>query len=64
MHCRAFEEQEGRRNMSNIAVEIVVADTGCGIPHEKLEVIFRDFEQVEATPPVPTIPAKGLGMCH
>jgi signal transduction histidine kinase len=61
VECRAFEEPEGLRNVNNIAVEIVVSDTGCGIPSDKLESIFREFEQVEAAPPVPTNPVKGLG---
>lgn len=44
-------------------MEIVVADTGCGIPSEKLESIFREFEQVEVTSG-PPIPSQGLGKCH
>ena len=66
VECRAFEEPEGLRNSGNVAVEIVVSDTGCGIPSDKLESIFREFEQVEATPPIPQPPPpqpKGLGMC-
>lgn len=64
VQCRAFEEPEGLRNSGNIAIEIVVSDTGCGIPPDKLESIFREFEQVEAVPPPPPPPAqsKGLGM--
>jgi len=32
-------------------VEIIVADTGCGIEGGKLEKIFREFEQVESSEP-------------
>lgn len=63
VECRTFEEPEGLRNAENVAVEIVVSDTGCGISSDKLESIFREFEQVEAMPPPPPLPSqpKGLG---
>lgn len=66
VRCRAFEEPPGLRTVDNIAVELVVADTGCGITSDKLESIFREFEQVEnsQTPP-PSLPVppqnNGLG---
>lgn len=59
VECHAFEEPAGLREAHNIAVEIIVSDTGCGITAEKLECIFREFEQVESTPTRP--PAPGLG---
>ena len=63
VECRAFEEPEGLRNVGNVAVEIIVSDTGCGISSDKLESIFREFEQVEMIPPLPPPPQpKGLGM--
>ena len=61
VECRAFDEPG---DPSNVAVEIVVSDTGCGMTSEKLESIFREFEQVEAPPPTvhsPSDKAKGLG---
>ncbi|KAG2010111.1 atypical/HisK protein kinase [Coprinopsis cinerea AmutBmut pab1-1] len=47
--CTTFCEPEGLRDEDQIVVEIVVADTGCGIESVKLESIFREFEQVEST---------------
>jgi hypothetical protein len=61
--CRAFNEPEGLRNLKQIAVEIIVGDTGSGIPASKLENIFREFEQVEsAQPKTSTAPGLGLGL--
>jgi len=54
------EEQGGLRWPGATAVEIVVADTGCGIPPRKLESIFREFEQVESSEPKTTSEA-GVG---
>ncbi|PCH40363.1 hypothetical protein WOLCODRAFT_98767 [Wolfiporia cocos MD-104 SS10] len=60
VECHVFEEPIGLRADEDIAVEIVVSDTGCGIPVEKLECIFREFEQVESTPS--KVNAQGLGL--
>ena len=61
--CRAFNEPEGLRDAKQVAVELVVHDTGCGIPADKLENIFREFEQVEsAQPKKSTAPGLGLGL--
>ena len=60
VQCRAFEEPLGVQASDNIAIELVVADTGCGITSDKLESIFREFEQVESTSPRTHSP--GLGM--
>ena len=49
--CTPFQEPEGLRDEEHIAVEIVIADTGCGISTSKLESIFREFEQVESSQP-------------
>ncbi|KAF5382705.1 hypothetical protein D9615_002815 [Tricholomella constricta] len=49
--CTPFREPEGLRSPHQTAVEIVVADTGVGIPSQKLEHIFREFEQVESSEP-------------
>ena len=58
--CRYFEEPTGLRHGGDVAVEIVVSDTGCGIPTEKLESIFREFEQVESAPPRTHSPGLGV----
>ena len=60
VECHTFEEPAGLRNTRAVAVEIVVADSGCGIPAAKLESIFREFEQVESSRPSSAKP--GLGM--
>lgn len=60
--AHVFDEPDGLRAEGHVAIEIVVSDTGCGIPPEKLESIFRQFEQVDsdAHPKPGTRP--GLGM--
>lgn len=61
--CRTFNEREDIRNSKRVSVEIIVGDTGCGIPACKLENIFREFEQVEsAQPKTSTTPGLGLGL--
>jgi len=62
VECKAFAEPEGLRREDSIAVEIVVADTGCGISPAKLENIFREFEQVESAAPRTATPGLGLGL--
>ena len=62
VECKAFEEPEGLRRGGSVAVEIVVADTGCGISPAKLESIFREFEQVESAAPRTATPGLGLGL--
>jgi len=60
VRCHTFGEPEGLRGPKSTAVEIVVADTGCGIASDKLESIFREFEQVESSEPK-TSGVAGLG---
>ncbi|KAG7088619.1 hypothetical protein E1B28_012592 [Marasmius oreades] len=63
VRCTTYSEPEGLRASSSTAVEIVVADTGCGIPTNKLESIFREFEQVESSEPKTSAePGVGLGL--
>jgi uncharacterized Zn-binding protein involved in type VI secretion len=62
VECKAFEEPEGLRREGSTAVEIIVADTGCGISPAKLESIFREFEQVELAAPRTATPGLGLGL--
>ncbi|KDQ62255.1 hypothetical protein JAAARDRAFT_149003 [Jaapia argillacea MUCL 33604] len=62
IQCRAFEEPDSLRDPKSIAVEIFVADTGCGIPGTKLESIFRDFEQVSTTTQQKDHETLGLGL--
>ena len=60
VHSHIFGEPDGLRAPTQTAVEIIVADTGCGIASDKLESIFREFEQVESTEPRTSAPT-GLG---
>ena len=61
--CKTYGEPEGLRKMNQTAVEIIVADTGCGISQEKLASIFREFEQVESSEPKSTT-GPGVGAAH
>lgn len=51
--CKTFDTPDALRESHasptprEVAVEIVVTDTGCGIPNNKLEEIFRQFELVD-----------------
>lgn len=53
IEIKPFAEPDGLRDRNStattrqIAVEIVVSDTGCGIEPAKLEELFQQFEQVE-----------------
>ncbi|KAK0188256.1 phytochrome-like protein [Armillaria mellea] len=61
--CVPTQEPVGLHNSQQTVVEIVVADTGCGIRQEKLENIFREFEKVESSEPKPSADAGvGLGL--
>lgn len=61
VECRQFKEPIGLRDSKEVAVEIVVADTGRGISSAKLESIFREFEQVESSIPR-SGESQGLGL--
>ncbi|KIM30117.1 hypothetical protein M408DRAFT_15706 [Serendipita vermifera MAFF 305830] len=61
--AHTFEEPDGLRALGNVAVEIIVSDTGCGIQPEKLESIFREFEQVDNNrTDISSRPGLGLGL--
>jgi len=47
IQCGRFNEPPGLRDDGQVAVEIVVADTGRGIAPDKLSNIFRQFENVQ-----------------
>jgi len=45
--AHVFDELDGPRAEGHVVVEIVISDTGCGIPPEKPGSIFREFGQVD-----------------
>jgi signal transduction histidine kinase len=49
MPAHIFDEPDGLRAEGHLAIGIVVSDTGCGIPPEKPESIFKEFEQVDSS---------------
>ncbi|KAF8208675.1 hypothetical protein K438DRAFT_1573576 [Mycena galopus ATCC 62051] len=59
--CATLGEPEGLRGPRQTAVEIVVADTGCGIDADRLGSIFREFEEVEPMEPK-TTSGGGVGL--
>ncbi|GJJ15639.1 hypothetical protein Clacol_009917 [Clathrus columnatus] len=63
VECRRFPEPPGLRTPQQVAVEFIVADTGCGMSEAKLESMFREFEQVELTSSKSgNSPGLGLGL--
>lgn len=75
VEAKPFQEPDGLRDREStettraVAIEIIVADTGCGIPNHTLEDIFRQFEQVERPedkvsldPPLSGDKPSGLGL--
>jgi hypothetical protein len=46
VRCKSLDDPD-KTKPGEVATEILVEDTGCGIPSEKLDHIFREFEQVE-----------------
>ncbi|KAG8929351.1 Light-sensor Protein kinase, partial [Tulasnella sp. 417] len=75
VEAKPFQEPDGLRDREStettkaVAIEIIVADTGCGIPNHTLEDIFRQFEQVERPEdkisldaPLPGDKPSGLGL--
>ncbi|KDQ58691.1 hypothetical protein JAAARDRAFT_176751 [Jaapia argillacea MUCL 33604] len=60
--CSPFAEPDGLRDGSEIVIEIIVADTGCGMGSLKLEGIFREFERVETAAPGSNEEGLGLGL--
>ena len=67
LYCRYFDRTEAQ-----VSVELMVVDTGyvfslrysfprIGIPHDKLSVIFEDFEQIESSLSK-TVQGAGLGL--
>ncbi|KZW02251.1 hypothetical protein EXIGLDRAFT_760088 [Exidia glandulosa HHB12029] len=59
--CRSFNEPEGLRDDGQVAVEIVIEDTGRGIPADKLSSIFRQFENT-VNDSAESVPGVGLGL--
>lgn len=55
------EENEANPDSHTVSIEIVIADTGCGIEPSRLQGMFREFEQVELEAPkrAGTIPQFG-----
>jgi hypothetical protein len=49
VRCKALEGPKKVQGEEEITLEMVVADTGCGIPTSKLQMIFREFEKVESS---------------
>ncbi|KAK0464731.1 uncharacterized protein EV420DRAFT_1061466 [Desarmillaria tabescens] len=60
--CVPTQGPVGLHDYQQTAVEIVVADTGCGIQQDKMESIFREFEQAESLEPKTRTEAVGLGL--
>lgn len=62
MQCTTYDEPEGLRGENQMVIQIVVADTGCGIEGSKLESIFREFEQVESAETKGSDQVSGVGL--
>jgi len=60
--AHVFDKPGGRRAEGHVVVEVVISDTGCGIPPEKPESIFGECEQVDSSAHHRTGTRPGLGV--
>ncbi|KAF8208676.1 hypothetical protein K438DRAFT_1812696 [Mycena galopus ATCC 62051] len=61
IRCTTLREPEGLRGPRQTAVEMVVADTGCGIDADRLGRMFHEFEALEPMEPR-TTSGSGIGL--
>lgn len=62
VQCSTYGEPAGLRCEDQMVIKIVVADTGCGIQHPKLESIFMEFEQVDSEEAAKGAAPAGVGL--
>ncbi|KAG6832020.1 hypothetical protein H0H92_006056 [Tricholoma furcatifolium] len=61
--CTVFDDVQKERAADQTIVDIAVADTGSGMPTEKLEEMFQDLEEVGTLEPkMPEKAGLGLGL--
>lgn len=61
VRCSTFTKREHSEDSPRTYAEIIVGDDGCGIPQPKLDLIFRQLEQVELLEPTTAGETSGMG---
>ena len=61
VRCSTFSKRECPDDSPRTYAEIIVGDDGCGIPQPKLDLIFRQLEQVELLEQTKVGEASGMG---